>query len=539
MKPDIRQTALSTLIAVITVAPVAAALIFRGRGNSSDYSPEWWKVMAVMALSAACSAIAMIASPRTTRRIMPAAALFGIAGAVCIQVAIGLCQIAKILPSGHSSFMLTGSFYNPGPFGGFIAMGLPIALSMLLGRCRRQQRIGYAVMLMILVALPASASRSAWVAAALSCSLVALCHFGRQTVAAWLRRWWLPLTVALIALSVGAYIMKADSANGRIFLWKIGLKACAAHPWGVGWHQVSGAYGAAQEAYFASGAATDGEIAVADAPSYLFNEYLQVALAWGWPAAAVFVAAIAASIIIAVRRHIYGAAGAMASFAIFAFASYPLQFPLFLSAVTTLSLGTLASTCANRYRVSLFAVVSATVAILSAISSHDHLRKAHSYTEWQKIQHFYRSADHSRAVSAMLPLQEQMKWNPRFMFELGHSLNLTGRPSESNLTLAEAAKVCADPMIFNLRGKNFEALGIYDAALTELRHAADRLPNRMYPHFLIVGLADSAEPVDTTLMLKAAGKVLNMPVKVMSPAIEEMRDSTRAILRRHSLTVPE
>ncbi|MDE6369044.1 MAG: hypothetical protein K2K94_07390 [Muribaculaceae bacterium] len=51
------------------------------------------------------------------------------------------------------------------------------------------------------------------------------------------------------------------------------------------------------------------------------------------------------------------------------------------------------------------------------------------------------------------------------------------------------------------------------------------------PHYLMVRLAAESDPVDTTLLRREARIVLEMPVKIMSPAVTEMRDSTRLILK--------
>ena len=40
----------------------------------------------------------------------------------------GLLQMYGYVPSGHSLYALTGSFYNPGPYSGFLAMCMPVAL---------------------------------------------------------------------------------------------------------------------------------------------------------------------------------------------------------------------------------------------------------------------------------------------------------------------------------------------------------------------------------------------------------------------------
>lgn len=69
-----------------------------------------------------------------------------------------------------------------------------------------------------------------------------------------------------------------------MLMWKVAATALQEHPLeGNGWNGVPAVYGQAQEDYFAMGDYTETEARVADAPEYVFNEYLQVALAWGIP----------------------------------------------------------------------------------------------------------------------------------------------------------------------------------------------------------------------------------------------------------------
>ena len=42
-----------------------------------------------------------------------------------------LGQLYGVVLSHHSQFLLTGSFYNPGPYSGFLAMIFPIAFRKL------------------------------------------------------------------------------------------------------------------------------------------------------------------------------------------------------------------------------------------------------------------------------------------------------------------------------------------------------------------------------------------------------------------------
>ena len=48
--------------------------------------------------------------------------LFILAGAV--EAVWGLAQVYGFTASNHSLYALTGSFYNPGPYSGFLAMTL-------------------------------------------------------------------------------------------------------------------------------------------------------------------------------------------------------------------------------------------------------------------------------------------------------------------------------------------------------------------------------------------------------------------------------
>lgn len=525
---SLKKVAGKTIAALAAAAPVVAALVMRRQGAASDYSPEWWSVLAVLAVSQGVLAVVGLLAGREMRRVALTAAALAVGAAGCYEAIAGICQHTGVAARGHSLFPMTGTFYNPGPFGGFLAMAMPVGLSLWLSDSKRYKWAGAATVMIIAVVLPATASRSAWIAAVVSCGLVAACR-RREIMTAGVRRWWLPLSAAVVACCVGAYFLKADSADGRLFLWKIGLRACAAHPGGVGWHGVAGAYGDAQEAYFADGGGTAGEIAVAGAPEYLFNEYLQVALAWGWLAGLTFAGVLAAAVAAAVRSRGYGAAGALTAFMIFSFSSYPLQFPLFVASAAMLVTGVALS---SRRRAAGTAA-AAGVAVVAALSVTGHKAMSAAHGEWERVSYFYHARQYDKAAEMMEPLRTDMSWNAHFMFELGHSLSRSGHHGQSNDVLHEALRVSSDPMPLNIIGNNYRSLGRPDSALAAYRRAADRLPGRMYPYYLMVRLAADMTPADTTLLRKAGRTVLEMPVKVMSPAVRDMRDSTKMLLMEY------
>ena len=94
-----------------------------------------------------------------------------------VEAVWGLRQIYGLTVSNHSLYALTGSFYNPGPYSGYLAMVFPICLSEWLNLKKVKKRtwieqskycVALGVLLLILCVLPAGMSRSAWMAVAIS-----------------------------------------------------------------------------------------------------------------------------------------------------------------------------------------------------------------------------------------------------------------------------------------------------------------------------------------------------------------------------------
>jgi hypothetical protein len=94
-----------------------------------------------------------------------------------IEAIWGLRQIYGLAVSNHSLYALTGSFYNPGPYSGYLAMIFPLCLHEWLSLREKTERtcleqgkyyVTLGVILLILCVLPAGMSRSAWIAAIIS-----------------------------------------------------------------------------------------------------------------------------------------------------------------------------------------------------------------------------------------------------------------------------------------------------------------------------------------------------------------------------------
>ncbi len=408
------------------------------------------------------------------------------------EAGVGLLQWLGFMPSHHSGYAFTGSFYNPGPYACFLSIVIPVAVyAMAESNHRLTKCVGMGMVLLGAGLIPATLSRTALAACALGC-VVALGNHLLPYIRN-LRKGWMLIGVLLVAVAaIGLYTVKKDSADGRLLMWKVAADAAMeAPPTGTGWDDVAGAYGEAQERYFTSGKDSEQERMVADAPEYVFNEYLQVAIAFGFPAALGMIAVISGGIAIAVGNRNHGLAGSAAAAAVVMTASYPLQFPLFAVAISLVLAGCYLSARQLWLRIAGSCIVVC-CCVLFLANSH----RTNTFTE----------------------------------FSIAHTLHRQGAYRKSNTYLLKLMDHSSDPMILNIIGKNYQALGMPDSAVHYLRKSTFRCPNRMYPHYLLMKLYSDSASFDAAARSMEARIILNMKVKVDSPAVGDMRREAKNII---------
>ena len=420
--------------------------------------------------------------------------VWGLIAAGALEAVWGLLQVYGYEPSNHSLYALTGSFYNPGPYSGFLAMCLPLALHEWLEGKRIWKHLALVAWVLMLVVLPSGMSRSAWLAALVALGYVLGMHY-RDRLYRFRKFFWIG-GLLLILLGVGAYHWKKDSADGRLLMWKVAIQAVLEYPWqGVGWENVAGAYGDAQERYFASGVASEQEVHVAGAPEYVFNEYLQVAMAWGVPALCGILLLVGGCFCLGHRGRMFGVCGALLSLSVFSFSSYPFQFLEFIVAF-----GALLVACLMRLRNVYLQVAVLIIGIGVCLYLYDYreehpMRKAHT------------------------------------MFNRAHSLHKAGEWEASTEILKETMRISSDAMILNIIGKNSQALGQYKEAESWFIRSTHRLPNRIYPYYLLAKLyAEHPKFFPREKLEWAVRMVLEKEAKVESTAIKQMREEVKFLL---------
>lgn len=364
------------------------------------------------------------------------------------ECGVGLLQISGLYSSTHAKFILTGSFDNPGPYGGLIAILLTVlGVFVMQNKSGGKWSVKALVILssvscaLCIIVLPATMSRAAWFALGVTALVFGLKEL---SLADWIRKHKAVATIATITMLIvmtGVFFMKKDSAIGRLHIWHMELRAITEKPLtGHGKGSVLGVYGDTQAEYFAEKERPEIITKVAGCPEYAFNEYLKIGVEYGIPAmlGVILVLILLITILLKLQSPLaYG----LITLCVFAFFSYPLE----------------------------------------AI----HI-KSDAENDWDSIRYLSSMELYEDAVEEYAPLCDALNGNYRFLYDYGYALYKCGRHRESIVVLKEGAAMSSDPMFYNIIGRNYEAMGLYQEAESAYLHAHYMVPQRLYPLTLLM-----------------------------------------------------
>lgn len=437
----------------------------------------------------------------------------------------GWSQLLGLSRSLHPNYPATGTFYNPGPFCGYIAMLMPLALySVVKNNCNPLKWLSYIYLILSLSLMPALMGRTGWIAAIAGCIFVLFACKRIQWPKG--KKLWLVL-LAVIILGGGLFYIKPQSALGRLFIWQNGVLAMLEHPLlGVGWDNVAGALGSAQESYFSAHENSLFAI-VAGSPEYAFNDFLQIGIAYGFVGLISFVSVLCFSIICACKAEHYGLAGSIVAFCVVCMSSYPFQFTAFIITVALMVVTAICS-CPG-FSVFVRVPLSILISVFALLSCQTIDYRKSKLEEWDRVKYRYQYRLSDRDCLLLDSLMTDLSWSHRFLFDYGKALRQSKLYEKSNGVLLNGTKQSSDPMFLNLIGRNFHDTKDYEQAELYFIRSICRLPGRMYPYYLLAKLyADSAN-FDYEKFGAAYSKAMSLVPKVNSTAINQMKSELQQI----------
>ena len=486
---------------------------------------QWWLTLLMLPLY---FSIRSISGNENIRRCLHVSILV----VVLIQAIWGLLQLYGLVSSYHSAYKLTGSFFNPGPYSGFVVAGIPLALCYSFNKTlvRWERWLGIATLLAVLLVLPAAMSRAAWIAAAVGCMPVLFKYFGFSFSNLQHK---LPIVVAVslitVALVLGTYVIKKDSADGRFLIWSASMQSVRENTFfGAGYGRFAAVYGDAQAAYFEKTQRTAEQLMVADSPENAFNEYVKITVELGIVGLALFIMLIGSCFFN--FRSLTANHYALIAILVFAAFSYP--FSVLPLSIIFIFLLAFSAPMSKKLSFSLpiwLQIIGVVVCIgITSHSAYNVLPKRAAYKEWASIRALYRVNAHNYVLEKYTSLYPRLYFDKNFLFEYAQSLYSAGQYAESNLIFDKYLLYGSDPMVYNCIGNNFKEMGDYAKAENMYIRASQIVPNRHYPLYLLMKLYAEIDEAEKAKAM--AETLLNKPVKIQSTAIREMQMEAKRII---------
>lgn len=466
------------------------------------------------------------------------------------EVIYGQLQLLGITPSNNGLYYLTGSFSNPGPFSGFLATLFPLTLCAIRNKStnlkieKLHQWIGWIGLFCFLSLLPVGMSRAAWLATIIGGSIVLIQWFPwkfslrKQIERNQKRFWWsmIGLWVMIFAIGIGIYLLKKDSADGRLLIWKVSTHLIAEQPWvGIGGGQFAGAYGKAQATYFANGTATPQEERVAGSPEYSFNEFLQITVEHGLLGLGLFLFVLINAFQQAWRNKQIGLVGSLSALLTFSCFSYPFHVPQLLALLALfLALAHGPTSIPFYHKANSLVLIGTTwiLLLIAFIGQYNQWQvRQEALQKWQEERIYYNIQIYEGTVDCYRKIYPALQTNPHFLFEFGQCLSKTEAYQESNQILQEGLQYSSDPMFWNILGKNYQALGQYSEAENCFLQAHHLIPHRLYPLYLLAKLYFSTNQI--TKGIDMAQKVVTHSPKIASSTIEDMKIEMKKKLKEY------
>lgn len=482
-----------------------------------------------------------------------------------IQAIYGNLQLLGYCTSNHSGFKLTGSFFNPGPYAGFLVAVFPIALGLYLFREKvvynlkfdiENKKFPYAnniikyaleyipliAIISIILVIPVTQSRASWLAVVIGSSLLLELRYKilnklfnqlsklKKVVLVTI------LTIIIGISLLGIYHFKKGSSDGRLFIWKVSTEIIKDNPIvGVGFDRFKAHYMNYQADYFASNGET-GEALVADNTYYAFNEFMLLVVENGIIGILLLISVLYVIIKLSTKKEHKSLFTiikvSLLSIGVFAFFSYSMQI-LPIKLIIVVLLAALSKLCQKKIKpLQNFKISTPTKitlktlmicgALIMTIFSFKYINKLNTgFKNWQLALSSYQYGDYEGAIQEYESAYPKLKNNGEFLMNYGKALSIYRQDKKAIQILERAKSYLNTTIIETALGDAYKNIKQYNDAEKAYSHAASMIPSRFYPPYLLAKLYDESGQKEKALVM--AKTILEKEVKIPSTAIKEIQ----------------
>ena len=429
-----------------------------------------------------------------------------------LECIYALAQFFKILPTYNRYYAYTGSFDNPAVFAMLLSVCVPIAIYYANNKTISQNRriiwwVGAAGML---VFIGLSESRTGFISAIISSAIVLLSASDILHKKLLNRKVVLILLPLIVLLAFLLYRFKADSANGRLLMWRVSMEMIKEHPV-LGWgHDGFTAHYMEYQAQYLTENPDSPFILLADNVNNPFNEYLLVLVNYG-----IVGFSLLLGLLILLFKSLKSLSemykplmtGLAVGIIIWSFFSYPFSVPIVWVIVSLILIVAFFPLVGNHYAksgitLSLLCVVGLFMAIHSFIPER----------EWKIISQRSMLGETETVLPDYARLYDQLNTNWKFMYNYGAELHFSKHYNESLSILEECQTMLNDYDVQMLIGDCLQNIGDTIAAIVHYNHAGKMVPSKFLPQYYIMNLC--LYKGDTLNAVITANAILTKEVKV-------------------------
>lgn len=471
-----------------------------------------------------------------------------------VQCIWGLLQYFNIIPVYAGKFKTVGSFQNSGVYANYLVCIFPMALAILLYSKKEEKKlllkISWLFTACYIFIMPFTLARTAWLGMLAGALVVTEFRYSwLSRIAAHKKKPMLIIAMAAILIvagmtSLALYQLKPESAQGRLFIYKITLGMCKDHPiTGTGFNTFAREYNLHQAGHFASGAGSDTEKWLAGTNQVAFNEYLQITAETGL-IGLMLLFSIGASLICYRKKirtpYAVGAIGGLAALACCAFFSYPFhEIPIIVLAGWMLLI---VGYSFEQWPISLSAKLQKSIVIcfllVSIFLCYYSITTVSSVSSWKKIVTHTTVQNFDDTLANYARLYAQLENNPYFLYNYGIELVLSKEYERSIPVLQRACRYFSDTDVFCYLGDAYKGLGQYEKSEANYWLASSIEPNKFRPLYCLVKLYH--ETGDFVKATELATVLIHKKEKVKSYTTykirKEMKNMIDTLSIKHSIS---
>jgi len=452
-----------------------------------------------------------------------------------LECIYALAQFFKILPTYNRYYAYTGSFDNPAVFAMLLSVCVPIAVYYASSKtCSRKAKILWLTGASgMLVFIGFSESRTGFISAIISSVIVLLSAsdiirkklLNRRTISILI-----PLALLLLFL---LYRFKADSANGRLLMWRVSMEMIEERPV-LGWgHDGFTAHYMEYQARYLTENPDSPFILLADNVNNPFNEYLLVLVNYG-----IVGFSLLLGLLISLFKSLKSLpemykplmTGLAVGVMTWSFFSYPFSVPFVWVIVSLILIVAFFPYVCNHYAkagitLSLLCVVGLFMAIHSFIPER----------EWKIISQRSMQGETEAVLPDYKRLHGRMGKNWRFLYNYGAELHHSKRYDKSLSILDECRKRLNDYDVQMLIGDCLQNTGDTIKAIEHYNYAGRMVPSKFLPQYYIMKLY--MDKGDTLNAITVANTILAKDVKVeRSKAVQKIIREAQETVKMDVLT---